>query len=153
MLLVPGLSRRCALSNHLFRTIGFIGTGNKIFSDTLVVELRHPWTKHHLHAVFLDILHNFQLAVCTKMRQSDCTQRCDVTVLSETFGCFRNVSGKLKIYTFLTLINPPIPTLKIITRITSPRGFPLLFPLHKSQPMEGFPQNSRQLWFLELIIE
>ena len=69
-------------------------------------------------------------------------------------------------------INPPIPTLKIITRIPSPRRFPLrvrtsamlpnvcildwtcnikmwlhrtreikLFPLHKNQPMEGFPQN------------
>ena len=28
-----------------------------------------------------------------------------------------------------------------------------LFPLHKNQPMEGFPQNLRHLWFLELIKE
>ena len=28
-----------------------------------------------------------------------------------------------------------------------------LFPLHKNQPMEGFPQNLRHLWFWELIKE
>ena len=39
MSLVPGLSQRCALSNHLFHTIGFTGTGEKILSDVLVVEL------------------------------------------------------------------------------------------------------------------
>ena len=39
MLLVPGLSRRCALSNQLFRTIGFTGTESKILSGVLVVEL------------------------------------------------------------------------------------------------------------------
>ena len=36
--------------------------------------------------------------------QSDRIQRCDITVSSETFGCFRNVFGKFKIYTFQTLI-------------------------------------------------
>ena len=44
--------------------------------------------------------------------QSDCAQRRDVTVSSETFGCFRNVFGKLKIYTFITLINKLLLTKK-----------------------------------------
>ena len=39
MLLIPGLSRRFPLSNHLFRTIGFTGIGKKILSGALVVEL------------------------------------------------------------------------------------------------------------------
>ena len=89
-----------------------------------------------------------------------------------------------KVYFDYYFVKPPIPRLKIITRIPSPRGFPLrvrtsevlptvcilgwtcnikmwqhriqeikLFPSHKNQPMEGFPQNLRHLWFWELIIE
>ena len=37
--------------------------------------------------------------------RSDRIQRCDVTISLEAFGCFRNVFGKFKIYTFQTLIN------------------------------------------------
>ena len=44
--------------------------------------------------------------------QSDRIQRCDVTVSSEAFGCFRNVFGKFKIYTFQTLINKLLLTKK-----------------------------------------
>ena len=40
MLLVSGLSWRCALSNHLFQTIGFTGIGKKILSGVLDVEER-----------------------------------------------------------------------------------------------------------------
>ena len=69
VLLVPGLCWRCALSNHLFRTMGFTRIGRKILSGVLVVEFWHPSIKHHLYAVFfVDILDNFQLSFYTKMR-------------------------------------------------------------------------------------
>ena len=61
---------------------------------------------------FFDILYNFQLVFYTKMWHSDRIQRCDVIVSSEAFGCFRNVSGKFKIYTFQTLINKLLLTEK-----------------------------------------
>ena len=44
--------------------------------------------------------------------RSDRIQRCDVTISSEAFGCFRNVFGKFKIYTFQTLINKLLLTKK-----------------------------------------
>ena len=44
--------------------------------------------------------------------QSDRIQRRDVTVSSEAFGCFRNVFGQFKIYTFQTLINKLLSTKK-----------------------------------------
>ena len=44
--------------------------------------------------------------------QRDRIQRCDVTVSSEAFGCFWNVFGKFKIYTFQTLINKLLLTKK-----------------------------------------
>ena len=44
--------------------------------------------------------------------QSDRIQRCDFTVSSEAFGCFRNVFGKFKICTFQTLINKLLLTKK-----------------------------------------
>ena len=113
MLLVPGLSRRCALSNHLLRTIGFTGTEKKILSDVLGVELWHPSTKHHLYAVFFWHFTEFSIGLLYKdTTQSDCIQRCDVTISSETFGCFRNVFEQFKIYTVLTLINNLLLTKK-----------------------------------------
>ena len=36
----------------------------------------------------------------------------DKTVSSETFGCFRNIFGKFKIYTFFTLVNKLLLTKK-----------------------------------------
>ena len=48
----------------------------------------------------------------TDVTQSDRIQRCDVTVSSEAFGCFRNVFGNFKVYTFQTLINNLLLTTK-----------------------------------------
>ena len=71
------------LHNRIYRN------RKKILSGVLVFELWPLSTKHHLDAVFFFyILHNFQLVFYTKMWQSDCTQRHDVVVSSETFGCF-----------------------------------------------------------------
>ena len=112
MLLVLGLSRPCALSNHLFHTIGFIGTVKKMLSGVLVVELWHPSTKHHLYAVFLTFYRIFNRRQYKDATQSDCTQRRDVTVSSETFDCFRHIFGKFKILTFLMLIKKLLLTKK-----------------------------------------
>ena len=56
--------------------------------------------------------------------QSDRIQRCDVTVSSEAFGCFRNVFGQFKIYTFQTLIN----------KLLSTKKFRKIFCMQKSPP-------------------
>ena len=40
---------------------------NILLSGVLVVELWHSLKKHHLYAVFFDILYNFQLVFYTKM--------------------------------------------------------------------------------------
>ena len=94
-LLVPGLSRRCALLKHLFRTIGFTGNETKICQ----VSWLSNYGTHRQNIIYMPFCFWYftHFSICLLYKdatQSDCTQRYDVTVLSETFRYFRNVFEK-----------------------------------------------------------
>ena len=85
----------------------------KNFVGCLSCRIMTPIDKTPFICRFFRHFTQFSIGLLYKdVNRSDCTQRRDVTVSSETFDCFRNVFGKFKTYTFLTVINKLLLTKK-----------------------------------------